>query len=140
MTSLSSIVSTANSVIANRPATTKASDELQSLFAKLHMDAIASTTASASSGNHPPPPLVLGLRSVLDGAVSAASAARSVGKLAASYARASALLGSRRSTMRNASSPEGAQPQNPVRAERSRSTSPERDARNTSFDFAQDER
>jgi len=96
MTSLSSIVSTANSVIANRPATTKASDELQSLFAKLHMDAIASTTASASSATTPAAAsttsasdgvtgLVSGLRSVLDGAVSAASAARSVGKLAASY-------------------------------------------------------
>ena len=95
MTSLSSIVSSANSVIASRPATTKASDELQSLFAKLHMDAIASTATSsttiAAAATTPATKhdvvtgLVSGLRSVLDGAVSAASAARSVGKLAASY-------------------------------------------------------
>jgi len=96
MTSLSSIVSSANSVIANRPATTKASDELQSLFAKLHMDAIASSTTSSSataattgtstaSASDGVTGLVSGLRSVLDGAVSAASAARSVAKAVGTY-------------------------------------------------------
>ena len=96
MTSLSSIVSSANSVIANRPATTKASDELQSLFAKLHMDEIASSTTSSSataattgtstaSASDGVTGLVSGLRSVLDGAVSAASAARSVAKAVGTY-------------------------------------------------------
>ncbi len=106
MTSLSSIVSTANSVIANRPATTKASDELQSLFAKLHMDAIASTSATSTATTAAATPaatttsasdgvtgLVSGLRSVLDGAVSAASAARSVAKSVGIYASGAGVAG-----------------------------------------------
>ncbi len=96
MTSLSSIVSSAHGVIANRATTTKASDELQSLFAKLHMDAIASSTTTATgasaattgtttSASDGVTGLVSGLRSVLDGAVSAASAARSVAKAVGTY-------------------------------------------------------
>ncbi len=96
MTSLSSIVSSAGGAFSASSITTKASDELQSLFAKLHMDAIASTstTSTATTTTAAATPatkhdvvtgLVSGLRSVLDGTMSAASAARSVGKLAASY-------------------------------------------------------
>jgi hypothetical protein len=95
MTSLSGIVSSAGGAFSASSITTKASNELQSLFAKLHMDAIASTsTASTAATTATATPatkhdvvtgIVSGLRSVLDGTMSAASAARSVGKLAASY-------------------------------------------------------
>jgi hypothetical protein len=103
MTSLSSIVSSANSVVASRPATTKASDELQSLFAKLHMDAIASsapstaaTTAASTTGATKPDlvtGIVSGLRSVLDGTVSAASAARSAVKAVGTYTSGAGVAG-----------------------------------------------
>ena len=96
MTSLSSIVTSAGGAFTNSSVTSKASDELQSLFSKLHMDAIAATSTSSTAASTtaattsattaaPVTGLVSGLRALLDGAVSAASTARSAAKLASSY-------------------------------------------------------
>ncbi|WP_454885129.1 hypothetical protein [Sphingomonas oryzagri] len=95
---LSGLTGTSHAAFSTQSATSSASEELQKLFAKLHMDAIASTattstatgstttdtsSASTSSGGAVTD-IVHGLRHLLDGGISVAKEARTAVKTAAS--------------------------------------------------------
>ncbi|MBA2933008.1 hypothetical protein HZF05_02750 [Sphingomonas sp. CGMCC 1.13654] len=97
---LSSLTGTSShAAFSTQSVTSSASEELQKLFAKLHMDAIASTatsstsTSSATSGTSSTSTsssggavtdIVHGLRHLLDGGISVAKEARTAAKTAAS--------------------------------------------------------
>jgi hypothetical protein len=95
---LSSLTGTSHAAFSTQSATSTASEELQKLFAKLHMDAIASTTtststssattgtssASTASSGGAVTDIVHGLRHILDGGIAVAKEARTAAKTAAS--------------------------------------------------------
>lgn len=97
---LSGLTGTSHAAFSTQSATSSASEELQKLFAKLHMDAIAttatssvstgstttgttSTTGTSSSGGAVTD-IVHSLRHILDGGISVAKEARTAAKTAAS--------------------------------------------------------
>ncbi|HEY0314838.1 MAG TPA: hypothetical protein VGC28_01075 [Sphingomonas sp.] len=104
---LSSLTGTSNhAAFSTRSATSSASEELQKLFSKLHMDAIASTATSAaasggattgttstgSSSGGVVTEIAHGLRHILDGGIAVAKEARTAAKTATSaYAHGSNL-------------------------------------------------
>jgi hypothetical protein len=116
MSSVSNIIrTTAHTVLSNRSATSSASEELQNLFGKLHMDAIASvgagtasstgttaaasaatdsvsSSASASTGSDTTG-LISGLRHLFDGALNTAKDARATAKAVTAYSHGAGLAG-----------------------------------------------
>ena len=96
---LSSLAGTSShGAVSTRPTTSTAAQELQKLFAKLHMDAIASAGTSATSAASSTAPSatsspggavtdgVHSLRHILDGGITVAKDARSAAKAATAYA------------------------------------------------------
>lgn len=94
---LSSLTGTQHAAFSTQSATSTASEELQKLFSKLHMDAIASTatasstastaatsTSSASSSGGLMTDIAHGLRHILDGGIAVAKDARAAAKTATS--------------------------------------------------------
>lgn len=96
---LSGLTGTSHAAFSTQSATSSASEELQKLFAKLHMDAIATTATSASAGSTTTgttsttgtsssggavTDIVHSLRHILDGGISVAKEARTAAKTAAS--------------------------------------------------------
>ena len=104
---LSSLTGTQHAAFSTQSATSTASQELQKLFSKLHMDAIASTatssgTASASSAstattsaNTAPTSIATGiasgLRHILDGGLTVVKDARSAAKAVSGYTHGAGL-------------------------------------------------
>jgi hypothetical protein len=103
---LSGLTGTSHAAFSTQSATSSASEELQKLFSKLHMDAIASTgtsTASSSStttgtsststsSGGAVTDIVHSLRHLLDGGIAVAKEARTAAKTAASaYAHGGAI-------------------------------------------------
>ena len=94
---LSGLTGTSHAAFSTQSATSNASAELQKLFAKLHMDAIASTatsststgatttgtTATGTSSGSAVTDIVHGLRHILDGGIGVAKEARTAAKTAA---------------------------------------------------------
>lgn len=96
---ISGLTGTSHAAFSTQSATSSASEELQKLFSKLHMDAIASTSASSASTSNATAAtnstatsstgsavtdIVHGLRHILDGGISVAKEARTAAKTAAS--------------------------------------------------------
>lgn len=96
---LSSLTGTSHAAFSTQSATSTASEELQKLFSKLHMDAIASTATSAtsaaastsgttsttsSSSGGLVGEITHGLRHILDGGISAVKDVRAAAKTATS--------------------------------------------------------
>ena len=93
---LSSLTGTSHAAFSTQSATSTASEELQKLFSKLHMDAIASTTSSSTAGTSATTSttssssgglvgeITHGLRHILDGGISAAKDVRAAAKTATS--------------------------------------------------------
>jgi hypothetical protein len=109
MSSVSNIIrTTAHTVLSNRSATSSASEELQNLFGKLHMDAIASvgtssstgtaatsasTSSSSTSSSSDTTGLISGLRHLFDGALDTAKEARATAKAVTAYTHGAGLAG-----------------------------------------------
>jgi hypothetical protein len=114
MSSVSNIIrTTAHTALSSRTATSSASEELQNLFGKLHMDAIASVgtssastgtgtsavsatgsgTASVSSSSSDTTGLISGLRHLFDGALNTAKDARATAKAVTAYTHGAGLAG-----------------------------------------------
>ncbi|WBO22067.1 hypothetical protein [Sphingomonas abietis] len=113
--SISSILSsltgtTAHGAFSTQSATSTASEELQKLFSKLHMDAIASattdsssatstaatststsTTSSTSASGGALTDIASGLRHILDGGITAIKDARSAAKAVSGYTHGAGL-------------------------------------------------
>jgi hypothetical protein len=95
---LSGLTGTSHAAFSTQSATSSASEELQKLFSKLHMDAIATTgtsatsTSSATTGTSSTSTssggavtdIVHSLRHILDGGMAVAKEARTAAKTAAS--------------------------------------------------------
>jgi hypothetical protein len=94
---LSSLTGTSHAAFSTQSATSTASEELQKLFSKLHMDAIASSatssttsvtstdaTSTTSSSGGVVTDLVHSLRHILDGGIAVAKEARTATKTATS--------------------------------------------------------
>jgi hypothetical protein len=95
---LSGLTGTSHAAFSTQSATSTASQELQKLFSKLHMDAIASATSTStasgtastaastgtSSSGSAVTDIAHGLRHILDGGMAVAKEARTAAKTAAS--------------------------------------------------------
>jgi hypothetical protein len=112
MSSISSITTAAHTAFSSRGVTSTASDELQKLFSKLHMDAIASvgtgsssstgstdsvsatsSSSTSSSSSSDTTGLISGLRHLFDGALDTAKEARSTAKAVTAYTHGAGLAG-----------------------------------------------
>jgi hypothetical protein len=100
---LSSLTGTQHAAFSTQSATSTASEELQKLFSKLHMDAIATATSSstasaastAASTSAAPTSAITGiasgLRHLFDGGLTAVKDARSAAKAVSGYTHGAGL-------------------------------------------------